>query len=342
MTARVTLREIAAETGVSLTTVSKVLNGGSDVSSATRGAIEEQLRLRGYRRRGGAGRREYIEVVLPRLHGEEMLELVDGILAVATAEGMAVSLALSGDARSAATEWTDAAVRRRPAGVIVLASGLPPGARENLDRAGVPVVLVDPAGDPQVGVAAVGAAHWTGGLAATRHLLDLGHRRIAAIMGPSSDMSSVARMDGYRAALSGADLEVTRAWARFAPSDADGGEACARELLGGASQPSAIVAGSDAQAVGVIRAARGLGLCVPAALSVVGVGGLATAELSTPRLTTVRLPLREIAETAARAVLRPDEDGAAAPRRVELATTLVVGGSTAPPAGDADAARPRA
>ncbi|MFS0735101.1 substrate-binding domain-containing protein [Microbacterium sp. 1P10UB] len=342
MTVRVTLREIAAETGVSLTTVSKVLNGGSDVSSATRGAIEEQLRLRGYRRRGGAGRREYIEVVLPRLHGEEMLEIVDGILTVATAEGMAVSLAMSGDVRSAAPAWTDAAVRRRPAGVIVLASGLPPGAQEILDRAGVPVVLVDPAGDPEHGLAAVGAAHWTGGLTATRHLIDLGHRRIAAIMGPSSDMSAVARMDGYRAALAAADLEVASGLARFASSDAEGAETSAREMLSGASPPSAIVAGSDAQAVGVIRAARELRLTVPAGLSVVGFGGLTTAALSVPRLTTVRLPLREIAETAARAVLRPDDEGATSPRRVELATTLVVGGSTAPPARKGGATRPRA
>ena len=203
-----------------------------------------------------------------------------------------------------------------------------------LARAAVPVVLIDPAGDPAAGLPAVGAANWAGGLAATRHLIDLGHRRIAALMGPASTMTAVARMDGYRAALSAAALRAPADWERFGPADpADAGRA-ATAMLSGGTLPTAIIAGSDAQAAGVLRAARAIGVGVPESLSVVGFGDPGGSDLREPALTTVRLPLREMAETAARLLLHPAAPGSAQPVRVELATSLVVRASTAPPPED--------
>lgn len=330
-TQRVTLKEIAVSTGLSLTTVSKVLNGGEDVSSTTRALVEDQLRRSGYRRRRSRQRREYIEVVLPELEGEWALAILEGIRESAAEAGLAVSLSVSGDRSAPGREWLDAVVRRAPTGIILLFAGIPAEGRHRLAARGIPYVVIDPAGDPAQDVPSVGAANWSGGLAATRHLLELGHRRIAAITGPESVMCALARLDGYRAAMSSARLPVGADAVRYGDFERDAGERHAREILGLPDRPTAIFAGNDAQALGVLHAAASLGMTVPHDLSVVGYDDLAIAELARPRLTTVRQPLREMAEQATRLVLQLLDEPRPEVTRIELATTLVVRESTGPP-----------
>ncbi|WP_194396667.1 LacI family DNA-binding transcriptional regulator [Microbacterium atlanticum] len=330
-TQRVTLKQIAAQTGVSLTTISKVLNGGADVSSTTRALVEEQLRTSGYRRRKSRQRRDYIEVVLHELEGEWALGILEGVRESAAAAGMAVSISVSGDRRAPGPEWLDAVVRRAPTGIILLFAGIPPAGRERLSARGIPYVVIDPAGDPEADIPSVGAANWSGGLAATRHLLELGHRRIAAITGPESVMGALARLDGYRAAMASARLPVHPEWIRFGDFRREGGERHASELLRLPERPTAIFAGNDVQAVGVLHAAAALGLSVPGDLSVVGYDDLAIAELAHPRLTTIHQPLREMAEQATRLVLQLLDGPRPEVTRVELATSLVIRDSTAPP-----------
>ena len=210
-TRRVTLKEIAVQTGVSMTTISKVLNGAADVSSATRELVEEHLRTSGYRRRKSRQRREYIEVVLHKLGGEWALAVIEGVRVSAAELGLAVSLSVSGDRHAPGPEWLDAVVRRGPSGIILLFADVPAEGRAMLETRGIPFVIIDPAGDPAPGIPSVGSANWSGGVAATRHLLELGHRRIAAITGPEQVMSSLARLDGYRAAMTSARRSSPRA-----------------------------------------------------------------------------------------------------------------------------------
>lgn len=329
---RVTLKEIAAQTGVSLTTISKVLNGGSDVSSTTRALVEEQLHASGYRRRKSRQRRDYIEVVLHELEGEWALGILEGVRESAAAAGMAVSLSVSGDRRAPGPEWLDSVVRRAPSGIILLFAGIPADGRERLSARGIPFVVIDPAGDPDADLPSVGSANWSGGLAATRHLLELGHRRIAAITGPESVMCALARLDGYRAAMASAGVTIPPGWIRFGDFRRQGGEHHAAELLRLPDRPTAIFAGNDAQALGVLHAASALGLSVPRDLSVVGYDDLAIAELAHPRLTTVHQPLREMAEQATRLLLQLLDGPRPEVTRIELATSLVVRDSTAAPA----------
>jgi LacI family xylobiose transport system transcriptional regulator len=331
-TQRVTLNEIAAQTGLSLTTISKVLNGATDVSSATRALVEEHLRESGYRRRKSRQRREYIEVVLHELEGEWALAILEGVRESAAAVGLAVSLSVSGDRHAPGPEWLESVVRRAPTGIILLFAGIPPEGRERLTARGIPYVIIDPEGDPAQDIPSVGSANWSGGLAATRHLLELGHRRIAAITGPESVMCALARLDGYRAAMSSARMPIAPEWVRFGDFQRDGGERHASELLRLADPPTAIFAGNDAQALGVLHAAAALGMTVPHDLSVVGFDDLAIAELAHPRLTTVHQPLREMAEQATRLVLQLLEQPRPEVTRIELATRLVVRDSTAKPA----------
>ncbi len=330
--ARVTLSDVAAEAGVSLATISKVLNGRPDVSAATRARVEELLARHGYQRRTGqtTAKAELLELVFHELDRIWSMELIDGVESVAKEHGLSVVLTVTGDRHSPGAEWLDGVLRRRPAGVILVFSDLPPALRERLRSRAIPFAIVDPAGDPSPDVPSVGSANWSGGLAATRHLIELGHTRIAAITGPADMMCSLARLDGYRSAMNSAGLPIDPSWVRFGDFHVEGGRAEAMRLLDRPDRPTAIFAGSDLQALGTLEAARSIGLRVPEDLSIVGYDDIPLSRWVSPRLTTVHQPLRQMGVEAARLVLAVAE-GAAATQRMDLATSLVVRDSTAPP-----------
>jgi LacI family transcriptional regulator len=175
----------------------------------------------------------------------------------------------------------------------------------------------------------VGTTNWQGCLTATRHLIELGHRRIAIIGGPEELWSSRARLAGYRAALEAAGLTAGGELIRRDLFCAEGGRRQARELLALPQPPTAIVAGNDPQAFGVLQALGERGLRAPGDLSVVGFDDVPVASWATPALTTIRQPLAAMAATAFRMLYtRP---GAGEPHHIELATTLVIRDSTGPP-----------
>lgn len=331
---RVTLSDVASEAGVSLATISKVLNGRPDVSAATRARIEELLAHHGYQRRTGATttKAELIELVFHELDRIWSMELIDGVESVAKEQGLSVILTVTGDRHSPGSEWLEGVLRRRPAGVVLVFSDLPPELRERLRSRAIPFVIVDPAGDPTPDVPSVGSANWSGGLAATRHLIELGHTRIAAITGPPDMMCSLARLDGYRSAMNSAGLPIENDWVRFGDFHVEGGRAQAMTLLDRPDRPTAIFAGSDLQALGTLEAARSLGLSVPDDLSIVGYDDIPLSRWVSPRLTTVHQPLRQMGVEAARLVLAASRgEDAPGTHRMDLATSLVVRDSTAPP-----------
>src|SRR5690606_21525817 len=118
---------------------------------------------------------------------------------VARGNHLAVALLELGGRHTPGRNWIDDVLSRRPTGVITVFSGPTDEQREQLASREVPLVVLDPAGEPGHGVPSVGATNWSGGLVATRHLLELGHRRIAVITGPDFALSGRARLDGYRA-----------------------------------------------------------------------------------------------------------------------------------------------
>jgi LacI family xylobiose transport system transcriptional regulator len=179
----------------------------------------------------------------------------------------------------------------------------------------------------------VGSANWSGGVAATRHLIECGHRKVAIISGPEDMLCSLARVDGFRSAMGMAGFEVDPGMITFGDFHVEGGYARAMELLSRPDRPTAIFAGSDLQALGVIEAARVNGLRVPHDLSVVGYDDVPIAQWASPALTTVHQPLRQMAEQAVQMLLKLRAEESITPR-LELATTLVVRKSTAPPPPD--------
>lgn len=333
-TERVTLARIASEAGVSLATMSKVLNGRPDVAAATRTRLEALLEQHGYLRRGagGGGGSRLVELVFHELEAAWSMEIIRGVEEVAAAHGMSVVLTRSGSRHAPDPEWVEGVLRRRPVGVVLVFSDLPPEYRAMLHTRAIPFVIIDPAGDPSPDVPSVGSANWSGGLMATRHLIELGHTRIAAITGPDDMMCSHARIDGFRSAMTAAGLAIRPDWIRFGDFHTSGGHQHGRELLEGDDRPTAIFAGSDLQALGVLEAVRALGLTVPGDLSVVGYDDIPLARWVSPRLTTIRQPLMRMAEEATRLVLRMAESPLESVPRMDLATSLVVRESTAAPA----------
>jgi LacI family transcriptional regulator, xylobiose transport system transcriptional regulator len=329
---RTTLAMLAEEAGVSLSTISKVLNGRADVAVDTRRRVEELLDRYEYRRRGASVRSSnLLEVVFHELWS---VEIIAGVEEAARDNGMSVIISVSGDRHSPGPEWVQGVLARRPAGVVLVASGLSGHVAEQLRARMIPFAVIDPSGDPSPDLPSVGSANWSGGLTATRHLLELGHRRIAMVTGPEDVMCALARLDGFRSAMGSRGVAVREDWVRFGDFDTAGGRAAAAGLFDGDDRPTAVFAGNDLMALGVIEVATEHGLRVPQDLSVVGYDDRDFAVLSRPRLTTVHQPLKKMAAAAARMVLRL---GAGEPtdQRIDLATHLVVRESTAPVAASA-------
>jgi len=190
-------------------------------------------------------------------------------------------------------------------------------------------VLIDPdAKLPEPSVATVVGRR---GLATVRHLLRLGHRRIAVIDRSVAMLCSRARIDGYRAALESAGVKVDPALIATGNFHHIGGYQAARGLFELPDPPTAIFAGSDEQAFGVAEAARVTGRRIPEDLSVVGFDDLPISRWVSPPLTTVRQPLAEMGRTAAEMLLTMIDGREPHGRQVELATELIVRSSTAPP-----------
>jgi DNA-binding LacI/PurR family transcriptional regulator len=327
-----TIAQLAELAGVSTATISKVVNGRSEVAPETRALIERLIREHGYRRqRRNVGPATLVELVFHALEGDYPIEIIKGVRQVAREHGLAVVLSELDHHHIPGRGWIEDVLSRRPTGVIAVFSGLTDDQRHQLATRDIPLVLLDPSGDPSQGVPSVGASNWSGGLSATRHLLELGHRRIAIITGPDYALSSRARLDGYRAALDTAGVPIDPDLIGRGDFLVEGGHAQAHRLLRLPDPPTAIFACNDWQAIGVYHAAHELGLRIPDDLSVVGFDDLPRIEWITPPLTTVRQPLTEMAVAATTMLVKLAQGEPLPQRRVELGTDLVERGSTAPP-----------
>jgi LacI family transcriptional regulator len=330
---RTTLAVIAAEAGVSLPTVSKVVNGRPDVAPATRARVERLLDEHHYSRGGTRRSRRsgLIDLVLAGLDSPWAVEILRGVeeWGAVHSAGVAVSSVRHGKARPAS--WTSALASHDTDGVILVTSELTSGQLGQLRSAGIPLVVVDPVNPPPADIPSVGATNWAGGLAATEHLIGLGHRRIAAIGGPGDYLCSRARIDGYRSALDRAGAEFDPVLVRNGDFEHEGGFTRGGELLDLRRPPTAIFAGSDQQALGVYEAARQRGLRVPQDLSVVGFDDLTVSRWVSPPLTTIRQPLAEMGRTAAQMLGELIDGLPLRSTRVELSTELIVRESTAEP-----------
>ncbi|MFJ8884559.1 LacI family DNA-binding transcriptional regulator [Streptomyces sp. NPDC102402] len=333
---RVTLNMIASEAGVSVSTVSKVLNGRSDVSADTKERVEAVMDHLGYQRRPARRRGAVIDLVLNELDSLWSVEIIRGVDEVLHEAGASMVLSAVHGRSSDTREWIDQLAARRSNGAILVVSDLTQQQRKRLTALDVPFVLLDPVGSVDALVPTVGATNWAGAVSATEHLIALGHTRIAHLAGPRQVLCSRARADGFRATMEQAGLPMPAGWVAHGEFNHASGRAETTRLLDGLEDsgeqpPTAVFAASDLQALGAFEVLRDRGFAIPSDISIVGFDDLPVARWTHPPLTTVRQPLFEMASVAANALLRVIDGEPADQFRLELATQLVVRGSTAPP-----------
>jgi LacI family transcriptional regulator len=332
---RATIVDVAREAGVSTATVSRVLNGSASVSPSTRAVVLAAIQRHGLtarRRTRDRSLRGVVAVRCPYVLDDYFGAILSAIARTLRQRGKVLMLsveALEGDEPS----LTGLLRPEITEGALLILPPEPGTVLADLRASGYPFVVVDQRTALPPDIAAVSAAHLTGARLATEHLLRLGHTRIAAIAGPRNWIAAEDRLLGYRTALA--------ASGRLAPEGLvrEGGEptiahgrAAARDLLALPEPPTAIVAFNDKVAIGAMDAATERGLRVPGDLSVVGFDDLELSQVVTPRLTTVRQPLGEMARMGAELLLRLIEGREIDTLHVELATELVVRDTTARPA----------
>ncbi|HSZ42743.1 MAG TPA: LacI family DNA-binding transcriptional regulator [Trebonia sp.] len=333
-----TIRDVAAEAGVSTATVSRVLNDSGTVAPGTRAAVLEIIERRGLtaRRRRLVAPRPLRDIVTIRCPYK--LDDYFGVILSAIER----SLRQAGKVPLLSAEALDADEPGLPEllrsditeGAILILPPEPSGVLAGLRRTGFPFVVVDPRTALPRDVAAVSAAHLAGARMATEHLLRLGHTRIAAIAGPRNWIAADDRLLGFRAALAAAGQLVPAELIREGgePTIAHG-RAAAQVLLSLPARPTAIIAFNDKMAIGAIQAAADLSLHVPGDVSVVGFDDLELSGVVTPPLTTVRQPLEEMARLGVQLLSRLISGREIDALHVELATELVPRASTSPPRG---------
>ncbi|NRF69786.1 LacI family DNA-binding transcriptional regulator [Aquincola sp. S2] len=329
--ARVTLKQVAEAAGVSLATASYSLNNGGSVGQETRDrviAVAEQL---GYRPNLAAkamrtGRTGTLGFVLPDLTNPFFPLLAQTVIHAARGEGYGVFLTDSQGSKEAEAQSIDALVRRGVDGVIWFPIDDLPDRQPNLN--GVPTVVLDRS---LGGFDCVLADFAAGGRLAAECLLAAGHRRIGLITGPLAASSARERADGARETiLARGEL----AWEVEAAFSAD----LESSVVGLLNQRSAtaVIAGADLIAIGVIRALRSAGLRVPQDVSVIGFDNIPWTDLCAPPLTTIELPVPEMGVEAVQQLLRRLRTPEEPRRRIVFDVGLVERASVAAPSTDAD------
>ena len=301
------------------------------MAAETRRRVDALLREHGYRRPAAVAPVSCVEVVFYGLESHLAIEIMRGVEQSTSRHELAVGFT---DALRASADrpWVEQLLARRPTGVITVSSACTPRQHAQLAASAIPLVALDPTGEPQHSIPSVGATNWNGGIAATRHLLGLGHRRIAVITGPTGYLCAKARLDGCRAAMESAGVPLDDQLVRTGLFVFESGRDLGRELLALPRPPTAVVCGNDLQALGVYEAARQAGLRIPEQLSVVGFDDMEFTRWCGPPLTTVRQPFQEMGTAAADLVLTLAAGLTPPQTRIELATSLVVRASTGPPA----------
>lgn len=330
---KTTLASVAALAGVSISTVSKVINGRADVAPGTRRKVREALNQSGYRppgQRHSSTAPVLVDVAVDSITTAYYAEVMEGILEGAQAQGAEVVLSKTAAVRQSMAERAEKMLASGRRGLLLVTSRWSPADISEVKRRGIAVVVIDPINPPGRGVTSVGATNWAGGKAATEHLLGLGHTRIAFIGGPRSAECSQDREHGYAAALLERGIAANEDYVLAGGFDPETGRRGLEKLLNLQTPPQAIFAASDSIALGVLAEAHVRGIAVPDELSLIGFDGTYISEQTSPQLTTVAQPLRDMGRTAVRALLREIDGQRPDSARVELATQLVIRSSTAP------------
>jgi DNA-binding LacI/PurR family transcriptional regulator len=338
------LAEIAEAAGVSISTVSRVVNRRAGVNSETRRRVLQVLAEKPYEPRGlGALQRTAVlGLLVPELTNPVFPAFAEALETRAARRGYSSVLCNTRSASIREEEYVRMLLARGVEGMVFVSPEAADMAashdhyRQLLDE-GVQMVFVN-GGMPSLDVPDVGVDEQAAGYLATRHLINLGHKEIGFVSGPSHSMPSRSKAAGWEVALAEAGLPNPSSFIAHAPYGAAGGAVAMGRLLD-TVRPTAVICSSDLMALGAISAAEHRGLRVPEDLSVVGFDDIVLASYCTPALTTLAQPIAEIARAAIDGLLAELEGtpGAQPAHTRVFRPRLVVRESTSPPGRPAPA-----
>ncbi len=333
---KVGIRDVAKLAGVSTGTVSRVLNDHPSVTDELRARVRSIIEQLGYMPDPSARSMRskvsrLIGIIIPDLTNPFFSELVQSAEQAAAKHDYNIIVMTSFDRAAKEADRIGQLTSRKVDGIILVPSN---DFHTLKVPKGLPIVIVDRL---LPGYSGIAADHRSGVRLGVEHLVKLGHHRIGFISGPKSSVPANDRLQGYLDAMKSANNGSQSAAQLIAEAafDYESGRSAGNYLLARArhERPTAVFASSDQQAIGCMRAAHDLGIPVPAALSIVGFDGIPLASMTTPRLTTVKQPIQQIA-AAAVAVLLGKQDAPDLGKPLLLPCELSKGETTCAPQPD--------
>jgi len=331
-----TIREVAREAGVAMSTVSYALNGKSTLRPETRARILEVAERLGYQSRSARKSRQgeavipLIAILLPGGPGEPPLdyhylaETIRGATEAAEDFGFLVTV-LYEKVKNLRFDFPGLCRARNVRGILVPTPRLHDAIMKGLMAEGFPTVLCQGAPSAAPGMPTVGIDDEQGGFRAAEHLIILGHSRIAMLLpGPLEIQFSAARFAGYRRALTRYGIPLDESLVASGELLENVAEKAMGRMLDLPEPPTAVFAGNDTQAIGAMRAARSRGLAIPADLAVIGFDDTTAARQSVPPLTTMRYPHYRVAAEGARMLIRKILRPEIVPESIVLPAELVI------------------
>jgi LacI family transcriptional regulator, galactose operon repressor len=330
-TVRVTIKQVAREAGVSIATVSRVWNGTAPVSAPARRRILAVARRLRYVPHVGAQslitrRTRTVGVLLPELYGEFFSELLRGVDRSARHHGYQVLVSgFHGD--PAELEAGLRATRGRVDGLLAVTPDLTARRIARIVPDGLPVVMVASSARGGSPFDTIGIDNAGGAAAVVRHLVALGHRRIAFVKGPERNADARERLEGYRRAVRAVGAEAAPSLEIEGDFREESGGRAAVTALGLDPRPSAMFAANDAMAIGALASLHDAGIAVPGGMALVGFDDVPLARFVTPPLTTVKVSMEELGRRAMERLLVVLAGETGPRHRETLPTSLVVRGS---------------
>lgn len=330
-----TMKQVASRAGVSISTVSHVINKTRHVSDDVQDSVNKAIRTLNYfpsavARSLKVAQTHTIGMVIPNNSNPFFAELIRGIEGVCFDKGYAVILCNTDDKPEKQAKYIQVLLEKRVDGLIVISSGYDPDLVRLLSSRRIPEVTIDRA-IPGLVSDNVYVNHELGGYLATRHLLSLGHTQIACLSGPEELSSGNDRMAGYLRALKESQVTVNRSWLIRGEFSSQSGYECMQKLLALPDQPSAVFACNDLLAMGAMCAAHEQGIDIPDDLSIVGFDDIQLASYTCPPLTTMAQPKQEMGEMVANMLIKRMQNKDLPIQQQVFQPELRIRKSTAPP-----------
>lgn len=299
------IKEVAKKAGVSVATVSRVLNHPESVAPDTKQRIldiiqELEYTPNWFARGLNFNKTDTIGLLIPNILNPSYMEIAKGVEDVSHQKGYNTLLCNGENAVEKERKYADVLVKRRVDGIVLVSSLLENEDIENIRKQGIPVVLIgenreDVEDVPIVRIDCEGAAY-----KAVRHLIDIGYKDIAVIYGVTPEKENKRKIDGYRQALAEEGITERIEYIQEAPNTIEGGYIAAKRLIDLKYRPRAIFTSSDILAFGAIDAMKDHGIKVPEEVAFVGFDNIRMSNLIEPKLTTVEKPMHKMGVVGAR------------------------------------------